>query len=252
MKWKRPRVFNMPVALLLCFFIIATWMTIFSQKNYRENLVEVEVVQPSEKALQYKIEYMAEYRETETSQVIQWEMDELGEYAKEGFVQIYPVYLENNITEEGKLIPSYRKGNVYEGLWIQGTENSESNSYIMETTIEEFPPEIIEAEFLMVELVFTGAEYEAVIPCSAIISPKSSTETSRVYVIEEIPKIWGTALSIKSVPVMILATNGTEAAIGNTISLDIIADVRSNDIYEGAQVKLPNSEIGGEGNEEEK
>ncbi|MCH5345035.1 MAG: hypothetical protein J1E64_13455 [Acetatifactor sp.] len=252
MKWKRPRVFNIPVTLLLCFFIIATWMTIFSQKNYRENLVEVEVVQPSEKALQYKIEYMAEYRETENGQVIQWEMDELGEYAKEGFVQIYPVYLENNTTEEGKLVPSYRKGNVYEGLWIQGTVNSESNSYIMETTIEEFPPEIIEAEFLMVELVFTGAEYEAVIPCSAIISPKSSTETSRVYVIEEIPKIWGTALSIKSVPVMILATNGTEAAIGNTISLDIIADVRSSDIYEGAQVKLPNSEIGGEENEEEK
>ena len=252
MKWKIPRVFNMPVTLLLCFFIIATWMTIFSQRNYRENLVEVEVVQPSEKALQYKIEYMAEYRETETGKVIQWEMDGLGEYAKEGFVQIYPVYLENNITEEGKLIPSYRKGNVYEGLWIQGTENLESNSYIMETTIEEFPSEIIEAEFLMVELVFTGAEYEAVIPCSAIISPKSSTEANRVYVIEEIPKIWGTALSIKSVPVMILATNGTEAAIGNTISLDIIADARSNNIYEGVQVKLPNSEIGGEGNEEEK
>ena len=121
----------------------------------------------------------------------------------------------------------------------------------METTLEEFPPEIIEAEFLMVEVVFTGAEYEAVIPCSAIISPQSSTETSRVYVIEEIPKIWGTALSIKSVPVMILSTNGVEVAIGNTISLDIIADVRSNDIYEGAQVKLLNSE-GGEGNEEEK
>ena len=91
MKWKRPQVFNMPVTLLLCFFIIATWMTIFSQRNYRENLVEVEVVQPSKKALQYKIEYMAEYRETETGKVIQWEMDGFGEYAKEGFVQIYPV-----------------------------------------------------------------------------------------------------------------------------------------------------------------
>lgn len=252
MKWKRPRGFSMPVMFLLCFFIIAAWMTVFSQKNYRENLIEVEVVQPSKKALQYKIEYMAEYRETETGKVIQWEMDELGEYATEGFVQIYPVYLENNVTAEGKLIPSYRKGNAYEGLWIQGTEDPESNSYIMETTIEEFPPEIIEAEFLMAEVVFTGAEYEAVIPCSAIIGPKSSTDASRMYVIEEIPKIWGTALSIKSVPVMILATNGTEAAIGNTNSLDIIADVRSSGIYEGAQVKLPDSDEGGEGNEEEK
>lgn len=251
MKWKRPLVLNMPVMFLLFFFIMAVCMTIFSQKNYRKNLVEVEVVQPSRQVLQYKIEYMAEYRETENGKVIQWEMDELGEYAKEGCVQIYPVYLENNVTAEGKLSPSYRKGNVYEGLWIRGTENSENNSFIMETTLEEFPPEIIEAEFLMVEVVFTGAEYEAVIPCSAIISPQSSTETSRVYVIEEIPKIWGTALSIKSVPVMILSTNGVEVAIGNTISLDIIADVRSNDIYEGAQVKLLNSE-GGEGNEEEK
>jgi hypothetical protein len=251
MKRKRPLVLNIPVMFLLFFFIIAAWMTIFSQKNYRRNLVEVEVVQPSEQVLQYKIEYMAEYQEKENGKVIQWEMDELGEYAKEGCVQIYPVYLENNVTAEGKLSPSYRKGNAYEGLWIQGTENSESNSFIMETTLEEFPPEIIEAELLMVEVVFTGAEYEAVIPGSAIRYPNSSTETSRVYVIEEIPKIWGTALSIKSVPVMILATNGTEAAIGNTISLDIIADVRSNDIYEGAQVKLLNSE-GGEGNEEEK
>lgn len=251
MKWKRPLILNMPGMFLLLFFIIAAWMTIFSQKNYRENLVEVEVVQPSKQVLQYKIEYMAEYRETENGKVIQWEMDELGEYAKEGCVQIYPVYLENSVTAKGKLSPSYRKGNVYEGLWIQGTENLENNSFIMETTLEEFPPEIIEAEFLMAEVVFTGAEYEAVIPCSAIINPKSSTEASRVYVIEEIPKIWGTALGIKSVPVMILATNGTEAAIGNTISLDIIADVRSNDIYEGAQVELLNSE-GGEGNEGEK
>lgn len=251
MKWKRQRNLNMPVILLLIFFIIAAWMTVYSQKNYEENLVEVEVVRPSKKALEYTIEYLAEYRETENGKVIQWEMEDLGEYAEEGSVRIYPVYLENSVTTEGKLIPSYRKGNAYEGLWIRGSEIQESGAYLMETTIEVFTPEVTEAEFLMAEVSFTGVEYESVIPCSAIISPRSSTDTSMVYVIEEIPKVWGTALSIKSVPIMVLATNGTEAAIGNTISLDMIADAQNTGVYEGLQVKLADPEEGGEGNEEE-
>lgn len=252
MRWKRHQTLNMPVMLLMIFFAIAVWMTVFSQKNYKENLVEVEVVRPSKKALQYKIEYLAEYRETEDGKVIQWEMEDLGEDAQEGFVQIYPVYLENNVTTEGKLIPAYRKGNAYKGLGIHGSRNPESGGYIMETTIEVFTPEIVEAEFLMAEVVFTGAEYEAVIPYSAIIPPKSSTETSRVYVVEEIPKVWGTALGIKSVPIMVLETNGIEAAIGNSISFNIIADVKRAGVYEGMQVKLPNLDEEGEENEEKK
>lgn len=252
MKWNNYRTVNIPILLLLIFFALAAWMTVISQKNYKKNLVEVETVQPSKKALQFTIEYLAEYKETESGAVIQWEMEDLGDYAQEGSVQIYPVYLENSVTVEGRLVPSYKKGNSYEGLWIHASKKPESGTYIMETTIETFTSEIIEAEFLMAEVAFTGAEYEAVIPCSAIVSPKSSTESSRVYIIEEIPKIWGTALGVKSVPIIVLATNGTEAAIGNTISFDIIADVKKSGVYEGLQVKLSNPDEGGEGNEEKK
>lgn len=241
---------NIPALLLLLFLLIAAGMTVISQNNYQRNLVEVEVIQPVKKALQYTIEYLADLQETEAGFVIRWEMEESGEYAQRGEVWVYPVYLENNVSVKGKLIPSYIKGTAYPGLWVHASKNSETGIYTMETTVEEFPAELVEAEFLMVEVIFAGTEYETVIPCSAITSSKGSTESSRVYIIEEIPKIWGTALSVRTAPIMILETNGIEAAIGNVISSDIVADIDQYGVQEGLQVKVFYREA--EENEEKK
>ena len=94
---------RIPVLLLFLFFLIAAVMTIVSQKNYERNLRLVAVMQPVKKSLEYTKEYMAVYKETQNGNVIQWEMGEEAEYAKEGEVWIYPVQLENQVTETEKL-----------------------------------------------------------------------------------------------------------------------------------------------------
>lgn len=229
---------NKAAYLLGLFFLIAAGMTKISQRNYQRNLLEVKVVQPIKKALLYTKEYQAEWKETEHGMVIQWEMEEFAKQAQEGEILIYPLSLKNRATEMGKLVPFYEKGTPYQGLSIRMVQQLESGSYQMETSIEEFPSDVTEAEFLMVEITFYGEEQSAVIPCSAIVSPSASTESSKLYIVEEIPKIWGTALQLKAKPILILESNGLDAAIGNLISSVIVADVKQSGVYEGAQVKL--------------
>lgn len=234
----RNRNKNKAAYLLGLFFLIAAGMTKISQRNYQRNLLEVKVVQPIKKALLYTKEYQAECKETEHGMVIQWEMEEFAKQAQEGEILIYPLSLKNHATEMGKLVPFYEKGTPYQGLSIRMVQQLESGSYQMETSIEEFPSDVTEAEFLMVEITFYGEEQSAVIPCSAIVSPSASTESSKLYIVEEIPKIWGTALQLKAKPILILESNGLDAAIGNLISSVIVADVKQSGVYEGAQVKL--------------
>ena len=118
---------RIPVLLLFLFFLIAAVMTIVSQKNYERNLRLVAVMQPVKKSLEYTKEYMAVYKETQNGNVIQWEMGEEAEYAKEGEVWIYPVQLENQVTETGKLVPYYKKGEGIQGQWIHMKKNSDTN-----------------------------------------------------------------------------------------------------------------------------
>ena len=165
-------------------------------------------------------------------------MGEEAEYAKNGEIWVYPVCLENQITETGQLIPYYVKGEGKQGLWVHAVKNLETDGYTMEAGLEADSGEWSKAERIMVVVSYMGMQREAVIPYNAVINPKVPTESPRIYIIEEIPKIWGTALSIQSVPVMILETNGTEAAIGNTVLADIVAEAGILDLYEGMQVKL--------------
>ena len=167
-----------------------------------------------------------------------------------GEVWIYPVYLENQITESGQLIPYYVKGEGKQGLEISVVKNLETGGYMMEARVETDSNRWAEEEQIMVVVSYMGIQRESVIPYSAVIKPKTPTESSRIYVIEKIPKVWGIALSIQSMPVMILETNGIEAAIGNTILADIVADTKTVGLYEGIQVKL--LEEGESESEEEK
>lgn len=249
-KGRNKKRITMPVLLLLLFFLVAAGMTIISQKNYERNLLSVTVIHPVKKRLPYKKEYMAVYQETSDGGVIQWEIGEEAEYAKNGEVWIYPVYLENQITESGQLIPYYVKGEGKQGLGISVVKNLETGGYTMETKVETDSNRWAEEEQIMAVVSYMGMQRESVIPCSAVINPKIPTESSRIYVIEKIPKVWGTALSIQSMPVMILETNGIEAAIDNTILADIVADAKALGLYEGIQVKL--LEEGESESEEEK
>lgn len=226
------------VYLLGLFFLIAVIMTNLSQKNYQNHLTEVNVVQPIKKKLLHTREYMADYQKTEDGIVIQWEMEEFGELAKDGEVWIYPITLQNQVTEKGNLVPFYIKGTAYPGLWIQIAQKLESGTYQMETSLKDVPSELIEADFLMAVVTFYGQEQKSVIPYSAVIPPATPTESYRLYIVEEIPKIWGTALQTKAVPILILESNGTEVAIGNTILSAIVTDIKQSGIHEGMSIKI--------------
>ena len=231
-KWK---ALNITVKLLCGFFVVAMIMTVISQINYNNNLTVVRVLHSTDKAISHTAQYAAEATD---SYSCNWTMEEEGEFLElDDEITIHCVTISSKRNVKEVLKPYYEtvksvKGSITDVYYDEIDKLYHVSAASQETILEE------NVDLVIAEVNYTGNRRSYVIPYDSIIQAKSMNESSAVFIIEEISKVWGTEYRLVRKPIDIIETNGVEAAINSDISSYIVEDAANMNLYAGQAVKI--------------
>lgn len=207
---------------------------------------------PESGRLQYTMEYLAD---SEDGTVFSWEMDAEAEHLWVGYaVTIYQAVLQNGRKSTGGLAPYYEKTFLADGVVTMVDQEEERGVWFLKAKISE---EVLEdgaerknsaektesdlsaslmdhgAEentvreehtVFIIEVSYGGEAVSGIIPLSwnSIIAPMAEQDSSAVYTIRPVEKVWGTEYQIERKPIFIAEENGYEAGITNILDEGIV------------------------------
>ncbi len=225
----------MPAKLLCCFFVTAGIMTIISQLNYYNNLVEVTVLKPTGKTMSHTEQYIAEVSDGYSCS---FTMLEEGEFISVGDkVSLHAVKMSSRKTVTGVLQPYYEQIQSVEGTITKISHNANENKYIVSAVSKEV---LVgnDIDIIIAEVTYIGKYNAYVIPYDCIVQATREQDSSMVFLIEEVQKVWGTEYRLTKKPVNIIETNGEEVAISNNILVYVVGNAVHMQLYEGKAVKI--------------
>jgi hypothetical protein len=217
--------------LLIAFFISAILLTIGSQINYKVHLSLVPVVGDEKMPLRYTMQKEALLYEKEDTYYLRWEMSEAGRWLRtESTVKANKIEWNPTTNDYGKLRKDYAILQEQPAIITDVFYDEQETKKVLVTAV--LDPNAFEdwasTDSYMVDLSFMSPAYSHVIPKSC--TQKDDVDKSFVYVVKEIPKIWGTEYVLRKEYVKIIADNGSHVALEMPPTARVVVDANYSTI----------------------
>lgn len=225
--------------ILVIYFLAAVSLTFISQWNYERRLVKVESCNCENSSLGHNVEYMGKLNSINGSYEI---MCDILDYKNE----IKDCYDSGDLTDTSVSNTSilYSK-DENEKIKPEISIIEESKATISSCSIVDdilqvrmFLPDLPDSwdqnQEYIVKIAFNGTKRKNVVPSSSVISINGQ---DYVFVIEEIPKIWGTQYCVHKELVKVIESNGELKAL-NSLQNKKIIKYASEQYYEGMLIEV--------------
>jgi len=231
-------IFKIELTLLLIVLLISISFTFLSQMNYKDKLIEVNLVAPSEGYIDHEVEYKGNLNvESSGKYKVEWIMTDYINYIQNQtdpveieICNMKMIYMQDSME---KLNVTYQEGEMTEAF-IDMTKAHEGGSKEI-SYLDQIPQTWKISDPLKVKIKIRGARKRFVLPSSCIIKDSQNSK-SYVYSIDETPKIWGTEYSLRKILVNVIESNGELSAIDMYPGKQIVKDVITS-YYDGMLVK---------------